>query len=87
VKIVEAMAAGVPVISTSVGAEGLGLTPGVHYVEGNVPAALADRAAEVLSDSALADRLAREGRAFAESRWSLEAVSELQNRLVAEVAR
>ena len=87
VKIVEALAAGVPVISTATGAEGLGLTPGVHYAEGDLPAALADRAAQVLSDPALASRLAREGRAFAEPKWSLEAVSALQNRLVAEVAR
>ena len=87
VKIVEALAAGVPVVSTAVGAEGLGLADGVHYAEGNTPEALADRAAELLGDPGLGARLAREGRAFAEPRWSLEAVSRLQNRLVAEVAR
>ena len=87
VKIVEALAAGVPVVSTSIGAEGLGLTPGVHFAQGETPAELADRAAEVLRDRSLALRLAVEGRAFAETRWSLAAVSQLQNRLVAEVAR
>lgn len=87
VKIVEALAAGVPVVSTSIGAEGLGLTAGIHYAEGETPAELADRAAAVLCDPPLGERLAREGRAFAEPRWSLEAVSALQNRLVAEVAR
>ena len=87
VKIVEALAAGVPVVSTPIGTEGLGLTPGLHYAEGDGPAALADRAADVLSDPELAMRLAREGRAFAEPRWSLAAVAQLQNRLVAEVAR
>jgi glycosyltransferase involved in cell wall biosynthesis len=87
VKIVEALAAGVPVVSTPIGAEGLGLTRGVHFLGGDTPAELADRATEVLRDRALADRLARDGRGFAEPRWSLEAVSRLQNRLVAEVIR
>jgi glycosyltransferase involved in cell wall biosynthesis len=87
VKIVEALAAGVPVVSTSIGAEGLGLTPDVHYAEGESPPELADRASELLRDPSRADRLAREGRAFGEPRWSLEAVSRLQNQLVAEIAR
>jgi glycosyltransferase involved in cell wall biosynthesis len=87
VKIVEGLAAGIPVVSTSIGAEGLGLTGGVHYAEGETAAELADRAAEVLRDRELGERLAQEGRSFAEARWSLEAVSRLQNRLVAQVAR
>jgi len=32
IKILEAMAAGVPVVSTAVGAEGLAATPGTHYI-------------------------------------------------------
>ena len=87
VKIVEALAAGLPVISTSIGAEGLGLEPGVHYAEGDRPAELADRAAQVLTDPSMGDRLSGDGRAFAASRWSLETVARRQNELVAEVAR
>jgi glycosyltransferase involved in cell wall biosynthesis len=37
IKILEAMALGIPVISTTIGAEGLGLTPGVHFLVADTP--------------------------------------------------
>lgn len=41
-KVVEAMARGRPVVSTAVGAEGLGLVPGRDYLQGDDPAAFAE---------------------------------------------
>ena len=45
-KILEAMAAGLPVISTKVGAEGLAVAPGRHYFEANTPADMCARVLE-----------------------------------------
>jgi glycosyltransferase involved in cell wall biosynthesis len=55
-KIVEAMAQGRLVVSTRVGAEGLPVTPGVHYLEADEPEAFADavlRAAAAGEDAGL----------------------------------
>ena len=87
VKIVEAMAARLPVIATPFACEGLGLTPGAHYLEGETAAELADQALALLRDPTRGDAPARAGRAVAEERWSLPAVARLQNELVAQVAR
>jgi glycosyltransferase involved in cell wall biosynthesis len=87
IKIIEALAASLPVVSTPEGAEGLGLTPGTHYIEGASPANLADAALGILRDSGRGDALARAGRAFAETHWSHVSVARLQNDLVAQVAR
>ena len=87
VKIVEALAARLPVVATPFAAEGLGLTPGAHYLEGETAAELAERALALLRDPARGEALARAGRAVAEERWSLPAVARLQNELVAQVAR
>lgn len=87
VKIVEALGARLPVVATPFACEGLGLSPGTHYLEGESAADLGDRTLELLRDPSRRDRLARAGRAVAEERWSLPAVARLQNQLVAEVAR
>jgi glycosyltransferase involved in cell wall biosynthesis len=87
VKVVEALAARLPVISTSMGSEGLGLTPGVHFLEADAPGALAARAAELLRDPARREALARAGRERAEERWALPTVARLQNELIDSVVK
>jgi glycosyltransferase involved in cell wall biosynthesis len=57
VKILEAMAMGVPVVSTSLGAEGLAVRSGDHLLLADTPAAFALACAAVLRDPALAQRL------------------------------
>ena len=86
VKIVEAMAARLPVVATAFACEGLGLTSGTHYFEGGTATELADQALALLRDPVRGDAPARAGRALAEERWSLPAVARLQNELVAQVA-
>ncbi len=87
VKIIEAMAARLPVVTTSLGASGLDLTPGAHYLEGETAAELAARSLALLADPARREALTRAGRAVAEERWSLKNVARLQNDWVAQVAR
>ena len=87
VKIVEALAARLPVVATPFACEGLGLTPGAHYLEGKTAVALADQALALLRDPARGNAPVHAGRAMAEERWSLPAVARLQNELVAQVAR
>jgi glycosyltransferase involved in cell wall biosynthesis len=59
VKILEAMAMGVPVISTSVGCEGLAVRDGEHLLVADTPEAIAAAGARLIGDPALAQRLAR----------------------------
>jgi glycosyltransferase involved in cell wall biosynthesis len=72
-KIVEAMAAGVPVISTRLGAEGIPATDGRELLLADTPAAFADAVVRLLADPAQAAALARAGLAFVRSRydWSI----------------
>jgi glycosyltransferase involved in cell wall biosynthesis len=85
VKIVEALAAGLPVVSTSLGAEGLGLIDGRHFVEAETPEALGEAVARLLLNPAHAQSLSRAGQEFARANFSLEAVAERMNRLIAAI--
>lgn len=86
VKIIEAAAAGLPVVSTTLGAEGLGLEAAREIEIADSPAGLADIVADLLASPARRENLAREARRVAESRWSLANVAALQSRWVREVA-
>ena len=65
-KIIEAMAAGVPVVSTTLGAEGIPVTHGLNILLADRPADFAERILEVLVSPELTERLSREGRRLAE---------------------
>lgn len=61
VKIVEAWARGLPVVSTRIGAEGLEYKDGDNILIGDTADSLADAVCRVLGDDALAARLSRRG--------------------------
>jgi glycosyltransferase involved in cell wall biosynthesis len=65
-KILEAMALGVPVVSTRKGAEGLEVTDGQHLLLADDPAEFAARTAALLQDTALRERLTSQARQLVE---------------------
>jgi glycosyltransferase involved in cell wall biosynthesis len=69
-KMLEAMAAGKAVVSTTIGAEGLALTPGRDVVIADTAGAFADAVRDLLVDRAEAARLGRAARALVEARYA-----------------
>jgi glycosyltransferase involved in cell wall biosynthesis len=69
VKILNAMARGVPVVATTDAAAGLDATAGVHLLEAAGPGALAEPVARVLADEGLWRRLSTEGRRLVGERY------------------
>jgi glycosyltransferase involved in cell wall biosynthesis len=70
IKLLEALAAGVPAVTTPVGAAGLGAESGRHLLVGGDADELAAAVARVVLDEQFASTLVREGRAFVETRFS-----------------
>lgn len=68
-KILESMAAGTPVVTTSIGCEGLAVEPGRHLVVGDTPEAFARCVSDLLDDAELWRRVAREARLLVETRY------------------
>jgi len=73
-KVLESMALGTPVVSTSKGAEGLDVTDVEHLLLADMPDAFADRVLAVLNDPALAGRLSEAARARVESHYTWDAI-------------
>ena len=86
VKIVEAMAAGRAIATTSLGWEGLPhIEPGRHLLVADAPAALAASAASLLSDASLRRRLASEARAVAVRYYDWRRLGDQQEELLRAV--
>jgi len=86
VKILQALAQGMPIVTTSLGAEGIALTHGKDALIADRPVDFAAAIADVLSDRVLADRLGRNARRLFESRYDyrtalqpLDAIVSVQN--------
>jgi glycosyltransferase involved in cell wall biosynthesis len=69
-KIYEALAMGKPVISTTIGAEGLPLVPGQHFVCADAPADFARAVVDLISDARRREALGAAGRRLMEERYS-----------------
>ena len=76
-KVGEAMSYGLPVVTTSFGAEGFGLLPGRDLLVGDTPEHFAEQVLALLKDPALYDRVARSGYDFIEENYSISAVDRL----------
>lgn len=72
VKILTAWAAGIPVVATTIGAEGLYYTPGEEILVADDPAGFADHVCRVIEDQDLAINLSGAGRALVEKKYSLD---------------
>jgi polysaccharide biosynthesis protein PslH len=75
-KILEAMALGTPVVSTSKGAEGLDVTPGHDILIADEPAEFANQVIHLLRDTALRERLARNARRLVEMRYDWQGIGQ-----------
>ena len=74
-KIFEALAMAQPVVSTTVGAEGLGLEPGRHFIAADDPGAFADSVIALLRDPARRLALGDAGRELVEACYSWPTVA------------
>jgi glycosyltransferase involved in cell wall biosynthesis len=70
IKIFEALAMGKAVVSTGVGAEGLPLVPGEHYLRADDPASFAAAVVALIRDPERRRALGRAGRRLVEERYS-----------------
>lgn len=73
-KVVEALAAGTPLVATSVAAEGTGVVHGVHALVADEPAAFVDAVGALYEDEGRWLALRRAGRALVTDRFSTAAV-------------
>ncbi len=72
VKILEAWAAGTPVVSTSLGAEGLGARPGEHLLVADSPVQFTETVSVLLASQGLRRKLGEAGRSLYEERFTWE---------------
>lgn len=66
VKILNALAQGIPIVSTTIGYEGIAVTPGENILVGDTPVDFANAVVRLLDDRELARRIAHNGRRLAE---------------------
>lgn len=68
-KVLEAMAAGAPVVSTTIGVEGLPLEDGIHFLRADDPQSMLEACARLVADPDLGRRLAVRARALCEEKF------------------
>ncbi|MFG6439517.1 glycosyltransferase family 4 protein [Roseateles sp. LKC17W] len=84
IKAFEAMAMGLPVVSTAIGMEGLEVDDDVHFLRADGADALADATLRLLADGALRLRLSQAARELVEARFGHRVAAEVFGRILAE---
>lgn len=84
-KIGTAMAAGLPVVATSLAAEGMSLTEGENILVADGPEALANTVARLYQDESLWCRISENGLVFADKAWGPEAAWEILSTILCEL--
>lgn len=78
-KVLEAMAAGLPVVSTTVGIAGLNLNDGVNVIVGDTPQALAEGALRILRDGKLAKSVGEKGQKHVDANFDWKAIVKMHD--------
>ncbi len=74
VKILEALARGIPIVSTTIGCEGIDVTPGEHLLVADTPEDFAAAVVRLLNDRAFGEAMAAAGREHVRARYDWRAV-------------
>lgn len=85
VRILEAFARGMPVVTTTVGLEGIEARPGEDVLIADTPAEFSERVVELLEDEQLQARLSANGRRLAETRYDWQVVLKKMHEMYREV--
>ena len=85
IKILDAIAAGAPIVSTQLGARGLGLVDGESYFAAESASEFAERAVELIANPANAEELAANAARHATRLYSSDAVGKRRNEVLAEI--
>jgi sugar transferase (PEP-CTERM/EpsH1 system associated) len=86
-KILESMALGRPVVSTTIGCEGLEVVDGEHLLIADRPEEFAERVVRLLKDNGLRRRLMQRARELVEGTYDWDIISEKLERIYGEVAK
>jgi glycosyltransferase involved in cell wall biosynthesis len=86
-KILEALAWGLPVVSTSLGAAGLGLVDGQHALIADDAPSFARAIQRLFDDDVLWAQLSRNGRALVEQRFRWDRIGDALVDAIEELAR
>ena len=68
------MALGKPVVTTTIGAEGIEGNNGIHYLIADTPERFAENVLRLLNDSALRDSIGKEARELVRKKYTWSAV-------------
>ncbi len=82
-----AMAAKLPLITTSVGAEGLGATDGKNIMIEDTPEGIADATLKILADPLLSETIANNARKLVEEKYSWYKMSEYLDKIYEETRK
>jgi len=74
VKILDALASGTPVVTTSIGNEGIGATPNEHLLIADTSEEFAEKVVRLLHDGHLRERIGEAGRAFVSATYGKDAL-------------
>ena len=86
-KILEAMAMGKPIVSTTIGCEGLEVTPGENITIADTPAEFARRIVELLKNPQLTRNIGLAARRLVQEKYTWERITENLNQLVREISK
>ncbi len=81
-KVLESLAAGTPVVATTLGVEGIALQPGEEAFVADTPQAFADAIAQLVENPGIRQQLSHNGRRLIEEKYSWELVVTQLNELV-----
>lgn len=84
-KIGTAMAVGLPVVATSIAAEGMSLETGKNILVADNAGAFAEAVAALYSDESLWDKVSKNSVQFAEKEWGAEAAFEIFSDILSEL--